>query len=315
MKKRTLKENVRPEGRKIVTVKAMGNITEIKSMTVMNTECHILKIDKDSYVVKSTGEIKKFEHHCKRVDDINNLRVTLGRLRALIATNVLNTTKCRWVTLTYAQPDGKPMVDSKKLYTDFKKFRQKLSRKLKRQFEYISIIEPQRSSSYHFHCILIFLDRAPYIDGYEMGRIWGHGYANVRAIDSCDNIGAYVSAYMTDLELSDEEYAQDTVMNSFAIDKKQVDKDGKEQTKKIIKGGRLHFYPAGMQIYRCSKGIKSPEISKMTEKEAQIVVAGAPLTYEKTIYIYDDDIGFSNTINYRYYNRKRQGTKENQSDS
>jgi hypothetical protein len=80
--------------------------------------------------------------------------------------------------------------------------------------------------------------------------------------------------------------------------------DGKKIPKKIIKGGRLHMYPAHFNLYRCSRGIKAPDIIKEIEKDVQkkIKASSAKLTFEKTISIHDADAGYKDTLNYRYYN-------------
>ena len=58
---------------------------------------------------------------------------------------------------------------------------------------------------------------------------------------------------------------------------------GVKQKKAIVKGARLHLYPSGFNLYRCSRGVKRPEVEEMTEGEAQELIGGAQLTYEKTI--------------------------------
>ncbi len=67
------------------------------------------------------------------------------------------------------------------------------------------------------------------------------------------------------------------------VDVNTTDKQGKRQKKAIIKGIRLRLYPPGFNLYRASRGVKRPEIWQTTEVEAQEIIDGAPLTYEKTI--------------------------------
>lgn len=59
-------------------------------------------------------------------------------------------------------------------------------------------------------------------------------------------------------------------------------------SKAVIKGARLKLYPPGFNLYRCSRGVKRPEVCQMTEQEAQTEVSGMPLTYEKIISITDE---------------------------
>ena len=91
----------------------------------------------------------------------------LGRLRDYLNTNITDVSKGRWVTLTYAEN----MTNTERLYTDFKKFKQKLKRYLKQEFEYIVAMEPQGRGAWHAHIVLIFENKAPYIPNDEMARI------------------------------------------------------------------------------------------------------------------------------------------------
>ena len=88
------------------------------------------------------------------------------------------------------------------------------------------------------------------------------------------------------------------------LEVKEVEKDG--LTKKYIKGGRLHYYPPGMNIYRKSKGIKFPSEEYMKFSEVKKIVGSARPTFSKTIVIRDDLTNrVLNEISYRSYNLKR----------
>ena len=43
------------------------------------------------------------------------------------------------------------------------------------------------------------------------------------------------------------------------------DECGVKQKKAIVKGARLHLYHSGFNLYRCSRGVKRPEVEEMTE--------------------------------------------------
>lgn len=75
--------------------------------------------------------------------------------------------------------------------------------------------------------------------------------------------------------------------------------------KAVIKGARLHLYPPGFNLYRCSRVVKRPQVMQMTEWEAQRIIGTAPLTYEKTIAVTDSEGQTLNVINYRQYNRAK----------
>jgi len=65
------------------------------------------------------------------------------------------------------------------------------------------------------------------------------------------------------------------------------------------------LYPAGMNLYRCSRGIKKPDRVGMSYDELKKVVKGAKPHYSQVISINDEMTGFSNTIIYEQYNMKR----------
>lgn len=281
----------------IIRVKEMGNIVELMSSEKRNNSIVIKKLDNDTYVDLRTGEVKAFEKIENRSEDLNSVRQSLGRLRDLLNTNITDTSKCRWVTLTYAEN----MTDTKKLYEDFKKFNMRM-RYHGYKYEYIVAMEPQGRGAWHAHLVMIFEDKAPYIDNKFMSKIWGHGFTVTKKLEDVDNVGAYLTAYLGDMDIDDFHNMDDdeqNAMRSFGVKEVQL-QDG--TSKKILKGARLHMYPPKFNLYRCSRGIKKPIVSYETELNAQKKVSAATLTFEKTIKITDTDSSYTNTINYRHYN-------------
>lgn len=281
----------------LVTVTRMNHIIEVQHMEKMNTKCHIQKLDKDRYVDLRTGEIEEFEHIRTRKDSYNSLRQTFKKLRYLINNNFSGCGNELHVILTYAEN----MTDTKRLYADFKRFMTRLKRKYKNisSIDYISVIEPQERGAWHSHLLLRFneIDRV-YIENSVLANLWGQGFVTIRSLKDVDNIGAYLSAYLSDVELSDENIMR-AYENKNTIVVRQV--DGRE--KKFIKGGRLHLYPPGMNLFRRSKGIEYPERERMKYKEFKKIVGSAKPTFEKSFNIEEND--FQNTINYEQYNLKR----------
>jgi hypothetical protein len=248
-------------------------------------------VSKREYVVLNTGEVKEFERSESRADLLNSVRQSLNRLRDYINANVVDCTKCRWITLTYAEN----MTDSKRLYSDFKKFIMRM--RYRYEFEYIVAVEPQGRGAWHIHMIAIFEGVAPFIPNIELERLWGHGFTKIKAVKDIDNLGVYFTAYLADMELTMDEQGLEVLENTDNPSIK--DKVGKP----IVKGGRLYMYPAGMNIYRISKGIKPPTISRITEDALQEEIKDLELTYEKAIKISADNTEF--VIYYRYFNRLR----------
>lgn len=309
MEIKRLEENVRPGCKDLVRIKEMGNIIEIMYQEKRNKVNVIKKLNANQYVDIRTGEVKEFIHIENRAQAINDVRKSLGRLRDYINTNVTDVSKCKWVTLTYAEN----MTDTKKLYTDFDKFNKRMKYYLSKEgykYEYIVAMEPQGRGAWHCHLLMIFDCKAPYIDNNSvMAKIWGHGFTKTKDLNcSVDNLGAYLTAYLADMELQESVDAgliQYAVDGKYNISEVEIEEDGKKVTKGFIKGLRMVMYPPKFNIYRCSRGVKKPEISYDSEIRAQKKISGATLTFERTISLTDSDSAYSNTINYRYYNKIR----------
>lgn len=286
----------------MVDIKIMGNIIEVRHMTNKNTTPKIKKVSKDSYINLENGEIMSFEKTQNRSQGENSIRITMRKLREYINTNVIDKNKCHWITLTYKQRDtknekAKPMRDTKKLYRDFKVFMIELRRDYpNNMIEYITVVEPQQNGSWHLHVILIWDIKRPFIDNKTFReRYWkNRGFVVIRGITKkCDNIGAYFSAYLADVEYKGQ------VLKKGQTIKEITDKHGK--TKKFIKGARLHYYPSGMNIFRCSRGIKKPEKYTAFYKDLNKNMLGR-LSYKNSVNLINDDLNKTMTIQYEYYN-------------
>lgn len=300
MKKRKLPDPICPLNGDIVRLKEMGNISEIMYSEKKNTNISIQRLDKEHYVDKRTGEVKEFVHMDSRADDKNSVRVTLGKLRDLINTNVINPENCLWITLTYAEN----MTDEKRLYSDFKKFIMRF-RCRGYSFEYIVAMEPQNRGAWHAHLILIFNGKAPFIPNDEISALWGQGFVKTKGLKNIDNVGAYLTAYLGDMDFDE---AVESGFNPSGLETKIIentDENGKKTKKAIVKGARLHLYPPKFNIYRCSRGIKKPDVSYMPYSKAKKVVGDLTPTFERSVEISDDETGFNNTIYTSQFNKKR----------
>lgn len=72
-------------------------------------------------------------------------------------------------------------------------------------------------------------------------------------------------------------------VSNVEIDLKSSDK-GKANSKKVIKGGRLSFYPKGIRIYRRSRNLVDPKIQKGQKREVLSLKAREKL-YKPKVYI------------------------------
>lgn len=281
----------------VVKVTRMNHIVEVQHMKHMNRKNNIRKLDKDRYVEISTGEIKEFQHSENRQQNYNSLRQTFKKLRYLINANFVGQANELHVTLTYKEN----MTDSKQLYKDFKNFVERLRTKFKNDssIDYLTVVEPQGRGAWHCHVLMRFNElEKVYIKNSDLKALWGLGFVMIKSLKDVDNIGAYLSAYLADVELTEE-----TVWNAISEKREIVIKVVEGQEKKFVKGGRLHMYPSGMNLYRKSKGIIEPERQEIKFKDIKKVVGSAKPHYEKSYHIEDGD--FENTISFLQYNTKR----------
>lgn len=270
-------------------VSEQGNIIEITTYSSHNNTNHITKISKDEYIVNSegTGEIHQFKHGETRADAKQTLHRTFRAIRALVNTNCSDIEKVRWITLTYAEN----MQNRERLYNDFKAFWKRFKRRWGHA-EYIVVAEPQERGAWHMHLLAIFPEKAPFISNDELRDCWRNGFVNVRAIKDVDNVGAYLSAYLGDVEVD---------LDSPVGEIKEL-KDGTK--KKFVKGARLKLYPPGMNIYRCSRGVKRPNEFQSTEDEVKALTHNLEPTYANSLE-FENEQGFRIEITKTYYNRLR----------
>ncbi|CYU99046.1 TPA: replicative protein [Streptococcus suis] len=269
-----------------VTVTFMNDIYEVQYLQKSNRHSNILKIDSDRYVVKSTGEIKYYEHTETRSQSINSIKQTMKKLRYLINANFSGQKNELWSTLTFR--DSNIAKQPQVIYKEFNKFIKRLNYKYKEKLDYIAILEPHGINSsvisdwhgFHLHLLLKSSSSSLYIPYQEFEEIWGLGMCRIERLKNIDNIGAYLSAYLTNAELSDT--------------------DSKE--KKYIKGSRLWLYPKGIRIYRKSKGIQYPKRIKIPYQSAREMIGIEP-HYTKTYKIEKDN--FENIVIFEQYNKKR----------
>lgn len=296
----------RPKPGQKVTVKTAGNVIEVRYAVNGPPEIAIEKISADLYMDKRTGEVKEFQHKAaSRAENKKIVGQSLKALRDLINANLADPQTALWVTLTYKEN----MRDAKQLYEDYRRFWQRFKYYLKKQgyptAEYIIAAEPQARGAWHLHCLFLFPGKAPFIPNTDVARVWGQGYTKTKGLTETDNPGLYLTAYLGDMELTE-------AIEAGTFKAGRLREKGK---KAVIKGGRLGLYPSGFNLYRCSRGIKRPEVEEMTEREAQEKIGGAPLIYEKTIAVVDERGETRNIINYRQYNRARgQGTAGEKSE-
>lgn len=286
----------------MVTVTKMNHIVEVQHMEKSNYKANIKKLDKQRYVDLSTGEICNFSLSENRQQNINSLRQTFKKIRYLINNNFVGAKNELHITLTYKEN----MTDAKRLYNDFKRFMTRLKRefKSKTSIDYISVVEPQQRGAWHCHCLLRFNDlKSVYLSNKKCSELWEQGFVTIHSLKDIDNIGAYLSAYLSDVEVKEidnlVEIERIEGQHKLDVIKKVVE----GQEKRFVKGGRLYLYPVGMNIYRKSKGILEPVREKVSFSEAKKIVGFREPHYQKKYMIENED--FRNSITFIQYNLKR----------
>lgn len=287
----------------LVKVTEMGNIVEVQYMSRRNNKQTVQMLQGgQEYMVCSTGEIIPVTHHNTRKDNRKGLYKTFANARAVINTNVTDVSMVRWCTLTYAEN----MTDTKQLYKDFEKFNKRFlyycSQHDYSKPEYIAMMEPQGRGAWHVHLLYIWTDqKAPYIPNSVFRDLWGHGFVKIKRLENVDNVGAYLTAYLGDMEL---EFCDMEHLHGKAkfVD---IDENGVKVKKAIIKGARLDLYPANFNMMRCSRGIKRPESEYMTQEQARKKVLGATKTFENAVQLIDEANEYDSVIIKTQYNRIR----------
>lgn len=286
----------------LVTLKTMGNIYEICYLQKKNNKITTQLLNKDYYVNLETGAVSECKHIVNRADNKFQVGQSLKRLRDYINTNVVEPKNCKWVTLTYA----KNMQDTKKLYNDFKNFIRRF-KELYGHIEYIVAMEPQARGAWHMHLIIIFDKQAPFIPNATIEQLWQQGFTKTTKLDNIDNIGAYLTAYLGDMELN-QDNLQELEKNGFKmsnLDVKQVNEINNiklKEPKSFIKGGRLYMYPPKFNLYRISRGIKKPTKEFYSYHVAKEKIGLNSPTFSTGYSLTDSVNSFTNKVIYEYYN-------------
>lgn len=288
-----------------VKVTEMGNVIEVQYMSRRNCKQTIQMLKGgEQFVICATGEIKDIEHHNTRKDNKKGLYKTFANARAVINANVTDVSKVRWCTLTYAEN----MTDPKRLYEDFHNFNKRFQYYCKGKGyskpEYIVMMEPQGRGAWHAHLLYIWQDqKAPYISNQDFRELWGHGFVRIKKLDNVDNVGAYLTAYLGDMEIDEMDVSKAVGKQCKVVEVE--DEDGKKVKKAIVKGARLDLYPANFNMLRCSRGVKRPVAEMMSQEEASKKVSAATKTFESAIKLTDHENDFETVIIREQYNKVR----------
>lgn len=221
-----------------------------------------------------------------------DLKKKFSTLRRLINNNFAGRTSELHVVLTYGGQFAGKMHDPHKLYEDYRRFWDRF----KRQYPfcaYIAIAEPQQTGSWHMHVLLKDLNgNQLYVPIDQLDRLWGQGYTWVSSLEGNDNIGAYFMAYLSNLDVYENEFE-------------------KSNKKCIVKGARLSYYPPKFKLYRYSRGITKPNAEVMSYEDTKLLTEGYQPTFTQQISIVQQNEDGSerelNAIFYEHYNFIKKG--------
>lgn len=294
----------------LVTVTSMGAISEVQYMKHRNHTSYIRKLNADQYVDLDSGEVKEFKHIENRGESLNSIRQTIKKLGYLINNNFFGAKNELWITLTCAENETDPNVVS---YW-YKLFAQRLKRYTDREFgkkgqwEALRILEPQERGAWHVHLLLKFPKRrSVFIPKKTLAELWQKGFVDIHAIHETDNLGAYLTSYLTDTLVDQNEDGTNNANYVFS----PVKEDGSEgiaplrvdskQAKK--KGGRLKLYSPGMNIFSKTRGITYPKRKTMRYSDVFTPVEQGGLGFQlenlalrRAVEIEDKEHDFTNII-------------------
>lgn len=135
----------------------------------LDEECDDKSFDEDN---------REYNRHNDRRSKWNFIRLTNANFGS----------HSKFITLTFA--DNVQDLDYSN--NEFKKFIQRMRRRYK-GFKYAAAIEFQKRGAVHYH----MMSDLPYIPKKELAKIWSRGFVRINDIRHVDNVGAYLSKYMT----------------------------------------------------------------------------------------------------------------------
>lgn len=225
------------------------------------------KINGKEYVNMITGEILQYNKNSRR--NKNSLSKSLKKLKELSLNNFNGGKNEGFATLTYDKRETN-FDNAVKDFGDFWKL-------LKKEFpdlEYIAVIENQRiRTSWHFHMLIKDTKHnSLYIPEEELKRLWNKGNVKISRITNKE-----INQILSGSDIEDDEEDEKDLKNDNNAIMKVINYMCKTKSKEDI--------PIGKKIYHHSRGIKFPNVQKMTYKEAQALIENYYLISESTLLV------------------------------
>lgn len=138
-------------------------------------------------------EKKKYSNNAEKnkeeKENTFNIRRARSNIRRLIAAN-FNKKYDKFITLTFKEN----MQDITKANREFTNFIKRIKRRFTEQeIKYLNVIEFQKRGAIHYHTIA----NLPYIESKMLEKLWGNGFVKINAIENVNDVGAYISKYLT----------------------------------------------------------------------------------------------------------------------
>lgn len=264
-------------------VTVMGDIIDIvtsQNTTGQNALSMTKRISKSQYMRVDTGEVFDYNVSGQKADNTVSIKNSLKNLRKLILNNFIEF-ESFFVTLTYAEE----MRDFDKAVIDYNKFYDNLKYHYRQyQLEYLRIIEPTESGTWHIHvlvksalCVERFVIRQE-----DVQILWKYGSSKVEQVYNVQGLAAYFCTYHNKKSLANM-----------------------RKSKSKVKQGRWKYYPRRAKIYTKSKGIVYPDSVKVTREQAEEFLDGYVRVRESSITVSDIVTGnIINRVNYEHYEKE-----------
>lgn len=166
-----------------------------------------------------------YETHRKQV-----LQRAKRDLRRIINANVNRYGKeftAKFLTLTFKENIQDLKYANKEFMLFIKRLNYRLFNTKKSNIRYSAVVEFQKRGAIHYHVLLY---NVPYVRFDKIAECWGHGDITINKIDDVDNVGAYVTKYMTKDNMDERLQGQKSYFNSRGLfkpieitDKKKVE--------------------------------------------------------------------------------------------
>ena len=149
---------------------------------------------------------KKKKSSLKSVPELraDNIRRSAQKIRRLVNSNEKDFNKM--LTLTFSDNLQDLKQANKKLDIFLKKLRRMFP-----YLKYIAVPEFQGRGAIHYH---ILLNIKSYISNDDIAKIWGNGWAWWKKIYNIDNLGAYISKYLTKGAINNKYFNQKKFFSS-----------------------------------------------------------------------------------------------------